>query len=98
METKIRTDAYGHVTKPYLYDPAVDGPPPKGLSLKHENGLLSLEHVVEGQTSRTDLYAQPGRQMQLSLSPRTTDFGTPNDTNVYIERKRKVVLFYLVFV
>ncbi|XP_047970225.1 homeobox-DDT domain protein RLT1-like isoform X2 [Salvia hispanica] len=89
LETKIRTDAYGHVTKPYLYDPAVDGPPPKGLSLKHENGLLSLEHVVEGQTSRTDLYAQPGRQMQLSLSPRTTDFGTPNDTNVYIERKRK---------
>ncbi|KAL1537842.1 homeobox-DDT domain protein RLT1-like [Salvia divinorum] len=89
LETKIRTDAYGHVTQPYVYDPPVDGPLPKGLSLKHENGILFREHVVEGHTSRTDLYLQPGRQMQLSLSPRNTDFVTPNDTNVYMERKHK---------
>lgn len=98
METKIRTDAYGHVVPPYLYDSPVDGPPPKGLSLMHENGLLSREHVVEGQTSRTELYSQAGRQMQISSSPRNTDFVTQNDANVYVERKRKVVLLCLDFV
>lgn len=97
LETKIRTDAYGHVAQPYLYDSPVDGPPPKGLSHMHENGLLSRDHVVEGQISRTDLYSQPGRQMQISLSPRNTDFVTPNDTNVYMERKRKVVILCLGF-
>ncbi|KAH6773670.1 hypothetical protein C2S51_012074 [Perilla frutescens var. frutescens] len=89
LETKIRTDAYGHVAPPYLYDSPGDGPLLKGLSLVHENGLLPREHVVEGQTSRTDLYSQPGRQMHISSSPRNTDFVTQNDTNVYMERKRK---------
>lgn len=61
------------------------------MSVKHENGLLSREHV-EAQTSRADLYSQAGRQM-ISSSPRNTDFVAHNDSNVYMERKRKVVLF-----
>lgn len=96
LETKIRADAYG--AQPYLYDSPVDGLPPKGLSLMHENGLLSREHVVEGESSRIELYSQPGRQMQMSLSPRNSDLFTQNDANVYVERKRKVVLLCLNFV
>lgn len=90
LETKIRTDLYGHVDPSHLYDSPIDGPTSKSLPF-HENGFLSREHVVEGQASRMEVYSQPGRLMHSS-SPRDTDHVAQNDDNVYMERKRKVVL------
>lgn len=95
METKIRTDLYGHVDPSHLYDSPIDGPISKSLPF-HENGFLSREHGVEGQTSRMDVYSQPGRLMHSS-SPRDTDLVTQNDDTLYMERKRKVGLEKNVF-
>ncbi|KAK4485260.1 hypothetical protein RD792_007892 [Penstemon davidsonii] len=88
VESKTRSDAYGHVAPPYLYDSPVDGPTAKSLSLMHGNGHLPREYDVEGQVSNADASSQPGRQLQFS-SPRNTDFDTNYEDNMHIERKRK---------
>ncbi|PIN06555.1 Transcription factor PHOX2/ARIX, contains HOX domain [Handroanthus impetiginosus] len=90
VESKTRTDVYGHVAQSsYLYDPPVDGPTPKSLSVMHVNGHLPREHGVEGQPSSMDVYSQHGRQMHFSSPPRNTEFITHNNDNLHMERKRK---------
>ncbi|KAG8385512.1 hypothetical protein BUALT_Bualt03G0053000 [Buddleja alternifolia] len=90
VESKIKTDAYGHMAPSYLYDSPINGPTAKGLSLMHGNGHPPREHGVEGQVSSIDIYSQPGRQVQFSSSPRNADFSTHNDDNLHMERKRKI--------
>ncbi|KAL0397446.1 UNVERIFIED_CONTAM: Homeobox-DDT domain protein RLT1 [Sesamum calycinum] len=89
VESKIRADTYGHVAPAYLYDAPVDGPTTKSLSNMHGDVHVAREHGVEGQAKSMDVYSQPGRQMQFSVSPRNTDFMTHNEVNLHMERKRK---------
>ncbi|GER36424.1 homeobox protein [Striga asiatica] len=88
VESKIRTDVYGHAAPSYLHD-SPNGPTPKGLSNMHLNGHLPRENVG-GQVSSMDMYShQPSRQIQLPPSPKNMDLVILNDNSLHVEKKRK---------
>ncbi|KAL3519817.1 hypothetical protein ACH5RR_017966 [Cinchona calisaya] len=88
-EPKIRSDAYGQVAPPYLYDSPVAGPNGKMLTVVQGNGHLSREYGPEGQTSSASILSQQGRPGHI-LSPPTNDALMANNEDVMqMERKRK---------
>ena len=90
-EPKIRSDAYGQVAPPYLYDSPVAGPAGKTLPLMQGNGHLSRDYGLEGQASSASILSQQGRQGHLPSPPTHDAFISNNEDVMQMERKRKVL-------
>ncbi|XP_027159398.1 homeobox-DDT domain protein RLT1 isoform X1 [Coffea eugenioides] len=88
-EPKIRSDAYGQVAPPYLYDSPVAGPAGKTLPLMQGNGHLSRDYGLEGQASSASILSQQGRQGHLPSPPTHDAFISNNEDVMQMERKRK---------